>query len=122
MPKNNPALLKKSLAYGSLYMDQVESFEYAETQIDETIALARVPHERIILAFDIVATPAQIASGRAQEWGQHILEYCDKEYPHLSSRVVGITDDDHRRVMRDILLTRTLAANDIDGIHLIQLE
>lgn len=113
---------KKNLVYGSLYMDQAESYEFAETQIDECIATARIPHERIVLAFDIVATPAQISSGRAREWGNHILQYCDREYPKLGARVVGITDDDHRRVMRDTLITRTLSDRDIDGIHLIELE
>lgn len=122
MAKNNAVPLKKSLAYGSLYMDQAESYEYAEMQIDQCIAAAHVPHERIILAFDLVATPAQIASGRAREWGQHLLAYCDRHYPNLSARVVGITDDDHRRVMRDMLITRRLAEQDIDGIHLIEME
>lgn len=122
MTKKSTTRPKKSLAYGSLYMDQAESFEYAETQIDETIARARVPHDRIILAFDIVATHAQIASGRAREWGQYILNYCDQHYSTLSARAVGITDDEHRRVMRDMLITRTLTAKDIDGIHLIEME
>jgi hypothetical protein len=122
MAKQSSAPPKKALAYGSLYMDQAESYEYAETQVDEIVAKARVPHELIIVAFDIVATPEQIASGRAQKWGQHILAYCDQHYPKLSARAVGITDDDHRRVMRDMLITRTLTAKDIDGIHLIEME
>lgn len=122
MPKKSSAPMRKSLAYGSLYMDQAESYEYAETQIDECITAARVPHERIILAFDIVATPAQMASRRAKEWGQHILQYCDQHYPNLSARAVGITDDDHRRVMRDLLITHTLSEKDVDGIHLIEME
>lgn len=122
MAKKPSAQPKKSLAYGSLYMDQAESFEFAELQIDQCIATARAPHERIIVAFDIVATPEQIASGRARQWGQHILDYCDKEYPNLSARVVGITDDDHRRVWREMLITQRLTPGDIDGIHLIEME
>lgn len=122
MAKKKPTQPQKSLVYGSLYMDQAESYEFAETQIDDCIAAAKMPQEKIILAFDIVATPAQIASGRAREWGQHILDYCDKHYPKLSARAVGITDDDHRRVMRDMLITQQLAESDIDGIHLIEME
>lgn len=122
MVKKNRPEPKKNLAYGSLYMDQAESYEFAELQIDQCIKSAHAPHERIIVAFDIVATPEQIASGRAREWGQHILDYCDKEYPNLSARVVGITDDDHRRLWRDMLLTQKVAPSDIDGIHLIEME
>ncbi len=103
-------------------MDQAESYEYAETQIDECIAAARVPHQRIILAFDIITTPAQITSVRARKWGQYILDYCDQHYSKLSVRVVGITDDDHRRLCRDMLITRQPSATEIDGIHLIEME
>ena len=122
MSEKNIASPKKNLVYGALYMDRAESYEFAETQIDECIETARIPHDRIILAFDIIATPEQIISGRAMEWGNHILHYCDRQYPKLSARVVGITDDDHRRVMRDTLITRTLSESDIDGVHLFELE
>jgi len=122
MAQKNAAPMKKSLVYGSLYMDQAESFEFAETQIDDCIAKANSPYEKIILAFDIVATPAQITSGRAREWGQRILKYCDQHYSHLSARAVGITDDDQRRVMRDMLITQRIKESDIDGIHLIEME
>ena len=113
---------EKVLVYGSLYMDQGESFEYAETQIDECIATAQVPVERILLAFDLIASPTQISSGLARRWGQHILRYCDEHYPNLAARVVGITDDDSRRVMRDTLITRKLTGNEIDDVHLIEME
>lgn len=114
--------MKKSLVYGSLYMDRAESYEFAESQIDECIATAEVPPERIILTFDVVATLAQIATGLARRWGRHILDYCDQHYPNLSARVVGITDDDHRRLCRDLLLTNKLTGKDLDGIHLIEME
>lgn len=121
MAMNNHPEPKKSLVYGSLYMDQAESYEFAEMQIDQCIKSARTTHERIIVAFDIVATPEQIALGRAREWGQHILDYCDREYPNLSARVVGITDDNHRRLWRDMLLTQKVTPADIDGIHMIEM-
>jgi hypothetical protein len=113
---------KKTLVYGSLYMDVGESYEYAETQVDGCITKAGQPQEKILLAFDIVATPTQIASGRAREWGQHILDYCDQHYPKLGARVVGITDDDSRRLFRDTLITRRLTGKEIDGVHLIEME
>jgi hypothetical protein len=122
MAKRGKPHLKKILVYGSLYMDASESYEYAETQIDECIRTAKIPLESIRVAFDIIATPTQIASGLAREWGRHILNYCDKEYPGLNARVVGITDDDKRRVMRDVLITRSMSGNEIDNIHLIEME
>jgi hypothetical protein len=60
MGKRKTPKPEKILVYGSLYMDQGESFEYAETQIDECIAQAKAPPERLLLAFDLVATPLQI--------------------------------------------------------------
>lgn len=122
MAKRREDKSEKNIVYGSLYMDRGESFEYAESQIDEGIVNAPAPPPKTIVAFDIIATPAQIASGRAREWGQRILDYCDKTYPQLGARAVGITDDDHRRVMRDTLITRQLTGNEIDNLHLIELE
>ncbi len=113
---------KKVLAYGSLYVDQAESYEFAETQIDECIATAQLPVDRILLAFDLIATPAQMASGVARRWGQRLLNSCDGRDPQLAARVVGITDDDTRQVMRDTLITRTLTGNEIDDVHLIEME
>ncbi len=122
MGKTRKADPRKTLVYGSLYMDRSESFEFAEKQIDECIAKAPAPLGKVLLAFDIVATPTQIASGLARQWGQHILDYCDQHYPQLSARVVGITDDDQRRVMRDTLITQKLTEKEIDGVHLIEME
>ncbi len=122
MGKRKEVKTEKSLVYGALYMDVGESYESAESQIDDGIAKASVPHSKILLAFDIIATPAQISSGRAREWGQHVLDYCDQRYPQLGARVVGITDDDKRRLFRDTLITRRLTGNEIDNVHLIEME
>jgi hypothetical protein len=117
--KTEPA---KSIVYGSLYMDQGESYEYAETQIDACIAAKPVPPQEMLFLFDIIATPAQMASGLARQWGQHILDYCDQHYPTLFTRLVGITDDDQRRLLRDSMITGTLSEEDIDEVHLIEME
>ncbi len=122
MGKRRKPESEKTLVYGALYMDVGESYESAVSQIDDGIAKASVPHARILLAFDIVATPAQISSGRARKWGQHILDYCDQHYPQLGARVVGITDDPKRRLFRDTLITRRLTGNEIDDVHLIEME
>jgi hypothetical protein len=110
------------IVYGSLYLDRAESFEYAEMQVDDCIAKARKLRSQIVLAFDIVATPAQIAVGEAHETARLILEYVDANYPGLNNRCVGITDDDERRPMRDTLLSRRLSPDDIDDVHLFVVE
>ena len=59
---------KIALIYGSLYLDEGESWDFAERQVDECILkiLDTYPLPRIGLAFDVVATPAQIAKGEAR--------------------------------------------------------
>lgn len=54
--------------------------------------------------------------------GRYILQYVDEEYPDLKIRVVGITDDDKRRPIRDGVPTQTLTLDDIDDVHLFTLE
>ena len=73
---------------------------------------------RIGLAFDVVATPAQIAQGEARRLARHLLTYLDERYPRLRARFVGVTDDDSRRPGRDLVLLGRLSHDDIDGQHL----
>ncbi len=111
--------------YASLYMDQMESYEFAETQIEACIQRAGgsgTRHDQMVLGVDIVATPEQIGAGAAHGMGRYILQYVDEEYPDLKIRVVGITDDDERRPIRDGVLTQTLTLDDIDDVHLFTLE
>jgi hypothetical protein len=111
-----------AFVYGSLYADNAESWEFAETQIDDCIGKAQRPQPQIALLFDIVATPEQIANGDAHEIAQYILRYVDEQYPDLKLRTVGITDDDNRRPARDIVLTQTMQMDDIDNVHLFVVE
>ena len=54
-----------SIAYSALFLDEKESFETAETQINENIdeaaAVGKDPSD-IYIAVDIIATEAQIAA------------------------------------------------------------
>jgi hypothetical protein len=115
---------KTGLIYGSLYLDEGESWEFAERQVDECIlrALDTYPVHRIGLAFDVVATPAQIAQGEARRLANHLLAYIDKRYPRLRARFVGVTDDEDRRPGRDAVLLGTLSQDEIDGQHLFVFE
>ena len=108
------------LIYGSLYLDEGESWEFAEKQVDECILNAKdlYPMHRIGLAFDIVATPKQIARGEARRLAKHLLAYIDERYPRIRARFVGVTDDDRRRPGRDVVLLGTLSRDAIDNKHL----
>lgn len=113
-----------SIAYAALYLDEKESFETAEAQvnddIDQAAAQGRDPSD-IYIAVDIIATPEQIARGVAEKYARRILHFIDTNYPQ-SGRAAGISDDDTRRPLRDLLITHTLQDADIDGQHLIVIE
>lgn len=105
---------KVTIAYGSLYLDQGESIEYAELQIAETIANCTKLVEYIYLVFDIVATPRQVRSGFAHQTGVEIINYVDEHYPTLAARMLGITDNDRLRPGRDKVLR---GSKQVDNIH-----
>ena len=111
---------KLILIYGSLYLDEGELWEFAERQVDECIVNAQemYPLRRIGLAFDIVATQAQITTGEAGRLAKHLLDYADERYPALRARFVGVTDDDARRPGRDIALLGELSQDAIDNQHI----
>lgn len=113
------------LTYGSLYLDQHESCEFAETQIDECLRMSIAQGAAladIAVAFDIVATRKQIRAGAAHRLARYLLQYMDQKYPTLHARFVGITDNDARRPGRDTVITQTLQAADIDNRHLFVVE
>lgn len=115
---------KIDLAYVALYLDQAESIEFAELQICATIERSQKPITQISLLVDLVATPQQIQAGTAHRVAQQIEEYVrgEEKYDDLHLFLIGITDDDKRRPLRDTLLTRTLTESDIDGQHLFVIE
>ena len=90
---------QRIIAYSALYLDEKESFETAETQIseniDEAAAVGKDPSD-IYIAVDIIATPAQIASGVAKKCAERIMTFVDRTFPQ-SGRAIGITDNDKRR-------------------------
>ena len=109
-------------AYGFLDLDQKEAIPYIKDQIDEGIFKTDSPLNQVGLVFDLIATPEQIQSGTAHRVAQLILDYVDQNYPGLLLRYLGITDDESRRPMRDILLTKQLQLEDVDNQHLFVIE
>lgn len=98
-----------ALAYGNLFMDSGEcSWEYAELQIDKVYkeALKKAPAEEIIIAFDLTATKSQIDADVAEKMAQRIIKYIDEKYPEVGTRLIGITADDDKRPLRDLLILR----------------
>lgn len=87
---------KTGLISGSIYLDEGESWEFAERQVDECIlnALDIYPMHHIDLAFEVVATPAQITQGETRRLVQHLLVYIVERYPRLRACFVGVPDDD----------------------------
>lgn len=70
------------------------------------------------LGFDIIATQNQIKGAKAQEVARAILRYTDSAFPNLKRRVIGITDNDKKRPIRDIIFSKTLGIRNIDNKHL----
>ena len=111
--KPNHALVV--MAYGSLYLDQAESFEFAELQIAEIIEKAQRPLPEIALLFDVVGTPEQVARGSARNLARHLLTYAQGEHAGLHSCLMGVTAYDDTRPARDGFITRTLTWDQLDG-------
>jgi hypothetical protein len=106
---------KYMVVYGSLYLDQRESIEYAEMQIFNSISdCPALRLEEIAVVFDIVATRRQLRSGFAHNLANQVLEYIDEHYPTLGLRVVGITDDDCLRAGRDRMMRGSWR---VDNVH-----
>ena len=119
---------KTCAIYGSLYLDQnpPESYEYMETQIAELVDAARKKHvtsdDRLYLLFDFVGTRDQAfigvsKKGLAHQYTDRLFAYTEEHYPKLAYVGVGITDDDLRRPMRDIILTQKMLPSEVDGKH-----
>jgi hypothetical protein len=102
------------VVYGSLYLGQKESVEYAEKQIAEAIANCPALVEGISVVFDVVASVAQLRSGFAHRLGRDILGFVDDHYPTIGARIVGLTDDDRLRPGRDRVLRGNLH---VDNVH-----
>lgn len=102
-----------------MYLDEKESFETAESQINENIdeaaEVGKDPSD-IYFAVDIIATSGQIASGVAKKYTERIMAIVDRSFPQ-SGRALGITDDDKHRPLRDLLSIRHSQDSDIDGKH-----
>lgn len=110
-----------SIMYGYLNLNSGEKLAKA---IEYLSALVKQEEgngkrlEDLQLGFDIIATPNQIKGGKAKETARAILRYVDSAFPNLKRRVVGITDNDKKRPVRDTIFTKTISIKNIDSKHL----
>lgn len=110
-----------NIMYGYLNMNSGEKLAKA---LEYIMALAKQEEDNgreiknLQLGFDIIATPNQIKGGKAKEIARSILRYVDSAYPNLNKRVVGITDNEDRRPVRDVIFTKSLKIYQIDNKHL----
>ena len=58
-----------------------------------------------------------IVYGVPKKYAGRIMAFVDRSYPQ-PGRAIGITDDDRRGTLRDLLITYHLHDSDIDGKHL----
>lgn len=109
------------IMYGYLNMNSGEklaqALEYITALVKQEEGNGR-KLESLQLGFDIIATPTQIKGGKAKEIARSILRYVDSAYPNLNKRVVGITCNDKKRPVRDIIFTKTLKISQIDNKRL----
>jgi hypothetical protein len=100
--------------YGTLWVAQSESYEFAEMQIASLISKSPRRIEDIFLVFDIVASARQVQNAFAHQVGSWILGYIDEHYPNLGARIVGITDNPRLRPGRDKVLR---GSHRVDNAH-----
>ena len=75
-----------------------------------------------VIAIDISLTVDEIDSGMALQIAQQILQEIDHYYPAIRDRFVGISDDEQKLPLRDLMLTGKLALEEIDNQHLFVFE
>jgi hypothetical protein len=109
-PLGQPALDHRLavVAYSSLYLDQSEGIEHAETLVAELIASTERPLPEIALLCDIIGAPAQVVKGPAGALARHLIAFVDAEFPGLHSRLVGVTGHESVRPARDGFVLRSL--------------
>ena len=78
--------------------------------------------KNLVVAIDITCEPDLIAEGIAGQLAQAILSSLDQYYPNLRDRFVGISDDEARLPLHELMRTGKLAYEEIDNQHLFVFE
>lgn len=111
------------LVYASIH--QTRSFDSIAIEISqlisETLSENRQPHD-MVLAVDLICIPDAIAGGEAQQLAGEVVEFIDRQFTTLRDRFVGITDDENKLPLQALLISGTLALEEIDNKHLFVME
>ncbi len=106
------------LIYASLYMDEGETASTAIQQVDK---LLRGPAEKSkdgVLLMDIVYGSGQKEDALVVATG--VSAYVKEHYrARLRGFQIALTDQDGRRPMRDIFISKSMKEDDIDGERIV---
>jgi len=111
------------LVYASIY--QTRAFDSIVVEISQLISEMTCENRKIhdmVLAIDLICTQDAIAGGEAQQLAGEMLEFIDRQFPTLRDRFVGITDDENKLPLQALLISGTLALEEIDNEHLFVME
>ena len=111
------------LVYASIH--QTRAFDSIAVEISQLISEMTRENRKVhdmVLAVDLVCTPEAIAGGRSQQLAEEMLEFIDRQFPDIRDRFVGITDDEHKLPLQALLISGTLALEEIDNEHLFVME
>jgi len=114
-----------TLIHRHLKLDLTASLDDAKSQlvqIMEGVVIQDHLIQNLVMAIDISLPVKQIDSETAKQLAQKILLSIDHNLPSVRDRFVGISDDEKRLPLRDLLCTGVLAWEEIDNIHLYVFE
>jgi len=111
------------LVYASIH--QTRAFDSIAVEISQLISEMTCENRHIhdmVLAVDLISTPEAIAGGESQQLAEEMLEFIDRQFPTLRDRFVGITDNENKLPLQALLISGTLALEEIDNEHLFVME
>jgi len=111
------------LVYAGIH--QTRAFDSITTEISQLISEMTCENRNIhdmVLAVDLICTPDAISGGRSQQLAGEMLEFIDRQFPTLRDRFLGITDDENKLPLQALLISGTLALEEIDNEHLFVME
>ena len=111
------------LVYASIH--QTRAFDSIAVEISQLISEMTCENRKIhdmVLAVDLISTPDDISGGGSQQLAGEMLAFIDRQFPTLRDRFVGITDDENKLPLQALLISGTLALEEIDNEHLFVME
>ena len=113
------------LLHHHLKLDRDKPFQEAVQQVSGQIEKSlesRQLVQNLVVAIDITCSPDLIADEFAEQFVQSIFTALDQQYPGLRDRFAGISDDEKRLPLRDLMSTGELAWDELDNTHLLVYE